>query len=78
MLRQDRASVAIRRQVLLDTLRDQPLSTCRMLSDRIHAETDERLWIPVWTMYPMLRALENEGLVERLHVTAREVLWKCT
>ena len=83
LLRQDRASVALRRQVVLDTLREHPWSTASMLSHRILDETGgipviatRALWIPTWTMYSDLRQLEVGGLVERRWMSARTVLWR--
>lgn len=83
MLRQDRASVAIRDQVIFDTLREHPWVTARMLSDVILEETGGpptiatgALWIPPWTMYATLRRLLERGTVERCTVTARTVLWR--
>ena len=85
MLRQDHASVAMRRQVVLDTLRQHPWATASMLSERILNETGGiptiatgALWIPPWTLYNDLRHLQDRGLVERRSITKRTVLWHAT
>lgn len=82
-LRQDQGSVALREQVVLDTLREHPWATTRMISDRILAETGGppvlltgSLWIPPWTLYSILVRLHRRGLVERCSFGKRTVLWR--
>ena len=81
-LLRDKASIAIRDQVILDTVRDNPWSTPRAISEIILAETGGpparwtgALYIPAWTVYPALCRLERGGLVQRRALTARTILW---
>lgn len=82
-LRTDRRSVAMRRQVVLDTLREHPVSTSSMISDAILNETGGvptistgALWVPQWTVYSDLLHHERAGRVERITYSARKVLWR--
>lgn len=77
-----RASIALREQLVLDTLRNRPWSTTRMVSDVILNETGGRpalltgaVYVPPWTTHKVLRRLEAEGRVERRQFSSRTILW---
>lgn len=81
-MRSDQATVAIRDQVVLDTLREHPWTTTGVLSDTILEDTGGAptlltgaLWIPAWTIYSILRRLERAGKVERRQFSSRTILW---
>jgi hypothetical protein len=76
-------SVSARAQVVLDTLREHPWSTSRMLYQTIMDETGGAptmltgaLWIPPWKVYADLCQLERRGKVERRTITRRNILWR--
>lgn len=84
-LRSDRTSVAMRREMLCNTLAEHPWSTPRMLMRFIMDETGGRpalltgaLYVPAETVYADLRALEREGRVQRRMFSARRTLWAVT
>ena len=82
---QGRASVPMRRQVILDDLRAHPLSSAREISDRLLSETGGApalltgaLYIPQWMVYDDLRAMERNGqvCVWRDSANTRKVAWQ--
>lgn len=82
-LQSDPASVAMRRDVILNTLREHPWSKPTMLTRIIGEETGGfptmwtgALYIPYWTIYRDLVALEKQGKVERRTITTKNVLWR--
>lgn len=84
-LARDKESVAIRRQVICDTLAAHPWSTARMVKDFVLEETGGRptiltgaLYIPPHTISDDLRALERKGRVQRRQFSARSTLWAVT
>lgn len=80
-----RPPVQIRRQVVLDTLREHPWSTPSMLHAVLLEDTGGApalltgaLYIAPWTVYADLLRHEVEGRVERRTITPRNVLWAAT
>jgi hypothetical protein len=74
----DRRTVEMRRQMLMDTLRDRPLSTAREISQRIVDETGGSpalvtgaYYYPSWTVLSDLYVLERRGEVQRVQVEGR-------
>jgi DNA-binding PadR family transcriptional regulator len=85
MLRSDRVSMQMRREMVLALVRDHPWSTSRMLCDALLAATGGAptiatgaIHLPPHRMYPILRDLEGRGLVQRRQFTSRTILWSLT
>lgn len=78
-----RSKIAIRRQIILDTLRAHPWSSSSQVSEIVLEETGGTptlatgvLWIAPWTIFNDLVVLEVQGKVERRTITTRRIWWR--